>query len=235
MSLYINMSEKLHPVITFSLQYLVFTFTYMTPQIFWYESQKWKHQPISDIWLWKTSSVGQNSVLSSDVIQVWLKSHSVIFTEGRIGRRTFQCLGSVWHESDRKPGVSLSSLSTAERLNKSVHPCLLSISFFPLRVYTSIRPSTCLSLNVCRRVRCVCLSLSAFVCCVSCLWTVPPPPCIRTSRAESFSPRGLLGDRFNCAGVFTKPHRNWQTRQNCSHCTSRSQTLCAQRLPACLE
>lgn len=52
------------------------------------------------------------------------------------------------------------------------------------------------------------------------------PSCIRTSRAESFSPLGLLRDRFNCGGIFTKPskqpHRNWQARQNCSHDTPRA-------------
>lgn len=63
---------------------------------------------------------------------------------------------------------------------------------------------------------------------------VPQPSCIHTSQAESFSPLGLLRDRFNCDGIFTKqskqPHRNWRARRNCSR-----YRRYAQRLHACLE
>lgn len=82
----------------------------------------------------------------------------------------------------------------------------------------------------CLQTGSVCLPQSLSVC-VLCILFVdsaasPHPSCIHTSRAESFSPLGLLRDRFNCGGIFTKPskqpHRNWQARQNCSHDTPRA-------------
>lgn len=128
-------------------------------------------------------------------------------------------------------------MSTVERLNKFFHPCFLPITFFLLRVYTSIRPSTCLPLK-CLRAGSACLPPTRSVCvpCALFVDSAAATPCIRTSPAESFSRPEVF-----CSGIdliapvclqsgASKPHRNWQTRQNCSaRHTSRSQTGCAQR------
>lgn len=74
------------------------------------------------------------------------------------------------------------------------------VCFFSLQVYTAVRPSVCLSLNVCRRVS-VCLPQSRSVLCAVCLVC---------GQAHShlagweFSPLAWLRDRFNCGGAFTK-------------------------------
>lgn len=114
-------------------------------------------------------------------------------------------------------------MSTVERLNKFFHPCFLPITFFLLRVYTSIRPSTCLPLK-CLRAGSACLPPTRSVCvpCALFVDSAAATPCIRTSPAESFSRPEVF-----CSGIdliapvclqsgASKPHRNWQTRQNCS-------------------
>lgn len=67
--------------------------------------------------------------------------------------------------------ASLSALCQQQNAwtNSSIHSILYrSVSFSS----ESIHPSG--QVYVCRQVWCVCLSLSVFVCCVSCLWTMHP-------------------------------------------------------------
>lgn len=113
--------------------------------------------------------------------------------------------------------------------NSSIPASYRSRCFFsPQSLY--IHQAKYVFIPKCLQTGSVCLPQSLSVC-VLCILFVdsaasPRPSCIRTSRAESFSPLGLLRDRFNCGGIFTKPskqpHRNWQARQNCSHDTPRA-------------
>lgn len=99
--------------------------------------------------------------------------HLVDFNGGRIDQNTLKCLESAGQ-------------ATAQRLNKSFHPCRRPITFFLLGVYTSIRPSVCLSLSVCRRV-CVFASVSQRLCAVYVV-------CCQRGR-HAFTPRERRGFR----------------------------------------
>lgn len=150
-----------------------------------------------------------------------------------------QCQTWEWKDARHLSQQRVSSI-TPEQILLSLPPTD-PFFFSPQSLY--IHQAKYVFIPKCLQMGSVCLPQSLSVC-VLCILFVDSaaashPSCIQTSQAQSFSPLGLLRDRFNCGGIFTKPskqpHRNWQARQNCSHDTPRSQKRCTQRLPACLE
>lgn len=161
---------------------------------------------------------------------VWQKIHSVIFTGAWIRQRTpemfKQC--QTWEGKDaRHLSQQRVSSVTPEQILLSLPPTDPGF-FSPQSLY--IHQAKYVFIPKCLQTGSVCLPQSLSVCVLCILFVdsaaAPHPSCIHTSRTESFSPLGLLRDRFNCGGIFTKPskqpHRNWQARQNCSHDTPRA-------------